>query len=234
MNLDSLMGPLSNLQDGRVSEIGPGPFLLIMTVSLACGFFVAFLYRFFYARRETGSQIHRSFPLLAVSITAIFICIQFSLPLSLGLLGALSIVRFRTPIKEPEEIGFLMVVIATSLACATFQFVFLAILLSLVLVAVAVRGWVPSLLGSATRHGLLLLAVPKDLWRAEREDLLAKLTAFLPKGRIESLTQLDDEVAVTYSFRNLAPERLTALEGELLREMPDLSLTLSYDRPGAP
>ena len=36
--------------------------------------------------------------------------------MSLGLLGALSIVRFRTPIKEPEEIGFLMVVIATSLA----------------------------------------------------------------------------------------------------------------------
>ena len=69
----------------------------------------------FYGRRATGSEIHRAFPLIAIAVTAIFICIQFSLPLSLGLLGALSIVRFRTPIKEPEEIGFLMVVIATSL-----------------------------------------------------------------------------------------------------------------------
>ena len=80
---------------------------------------VALLYVRFYGRRATGSEIHRAFPLLALAVTAIFVCIQFSLPLSLGLLGALSIVRFRTPIKEPEEIGFLMVVIATSLAAAT-------------------------------------------------------------------------------------------------------------------
>jgi len=31
------------------------------------------------------------------------------------LLGALSIVRFRTPIKEPEEIGFIMLVVASAL-----------------------------------------------------------------------------------------------------------------------
>ncbi len=41
---------------------------------------------------------------MGLSITAIFICIQFSLPLSLGLLGALSIVRFRTPVKELRAI----------------------------------------------------------------------------------------------------------------------------------
>src|SRR5690606_32141568 len=90
---------------------------------------IARLYRHFYSGRSTGSQIHRAFPLLSVSITSIFITIQFSLPLSLGLLGALSIVRFRTPIKEPEEIGFLMLVIAASISCATFNFVFLGIVL---------------------------------------------------------------------------------------------------------
>ena len=41
--------------------------------------------------------------LIGPSVTLLFICVQLSLPLSLGLLGALSIVRFRVPIKEPEE-----------------------------------------------------------------------------------------------------------------------------------
>jgi len=58
-----------------------------MAVSLLSSLFVAYLYVHFYSSRATGSQIHRAFPLLGISITAIFVTIQFSLPLSLGLLG---------------------------------------------------------------------------------------------------------------------------------------------------
>ena len=85
-----------------MKEIEWEVFTNLLLLSAAVSFFISFLYLTFYKDRGTGSQIHRSFPLLGLSITAIFICIQFSLPLSLGLLGALSIVRFRTPIKEPE------------------------------------------------------------------------------------------------------------------------------------
>src|SRR4026209_308623 len=89
--------------------------------------------------RAPGSQVYRAFPLLGLSITAIFVCIQFSLPLSLGLLGALSIVRFRTPIKEPEEIGFIMLVIAASIATASFKLAFVGLLFALALVALLVQ-----------------------------------------------------------------------------------------------
>ena len=80
--------------------------------------------------------------LIGPSITAIFIAIQFSLPLSLGLLGALSIVRFRTPIKEAEEIGFILLVVALSLSWATLNLQLLGILLAVVvagLLAAAVK-----------------------------------------------------------------------------------------------
>ena len=43
-------------------------------------------------------------------------------------MGSLSIIRFRTPIKEPEEVGFLLLVIAASVAAATYNFAFLVIL----------------------------------------------------------------------------------------------------------
>src|SRR5215210_7968246 len=110
----------------KISDMGIGSLVLLLVISLASAYVVGWLYSRFYGGRATGSQIHRAFPLLGISITAIFICVQFSLALSLGLLGALSIVRFRTPIKEPEEIAFLMVVIAASIACATFNLLFLA------------------------------------------------------------------------------------------------------------
>ena len=78
-----------------MDKIASTPVLLAVALigSLISSFLVSFLYVRFYGSRATGSQIHRSFLLIGPSITAIFIAIQFSLPLSLGLLGALSIVR---------------------------------------------------------------------------------------------------------------------------------------------
>ena len=55
---------------------------------------------------------HLPLILLMFPVTVLFLGIQTSIPLSLGLLGALSFVRFRTPVKDPAEIGFLLVLIA--------------------------------------------------------------------------------------------------------------------------
>ena len=134
MLLKSLLGFSSQ----QMEDVGILGFIFVMAVSLLCGVLIARLYRHFYSGRSTGSQIHRAFPLLSISVTSIFVTIQFSLPLSLGLLGALSIVRFRTPIKEPEEIGFLMLVIAASISCATFNFMFLGIVLLTAIVGLIV------------------------------------------------------------------------------------------------
>ena len=56
------------------------------------------------------------FPLLSVGTTIIIAVVKSSLALSLGLVGALSIVRFRTPIKEPEELTYIFLCIAIGLA----------------------------------------------------------------------------------------------------------------------
>ena len=54
----------------------------------------------------------RNFILLAMIIAAIIMIIKQSIALSLGLVGALSIVRFRVAIKEPEELTYLFLMIA--------------------------------------------------------------------------------------------------------------------------
>ena len=138
---------LSGFGNKTMDQIGVLPFLGVMIISLFSSFLVALLYVRFFQPRSTGSLIYRAFPLLGISITAIFIAIQFSLPLSLGFLGALSIVRFRNPIKEPEEIGFIMLVVATSLCCATFNLLFLGIILAVALIALLMLRF-----GSSSRY----------------------------------------------------------------------------------
>ena len=61
-------------------------------------------------------------PILAQITFFIILIVKSSLALSLGLIGALSIVRFRTPIKEPEELVYLFFIIGIGLANGANQF----------------------------------------------------------------------------------------------------------------
>jgi len=231
-SIEKILASLKEMGNAELVAVGPLPFLAVMLLSLFCAFFVAFLYRRFYANRETGTQIHRAFPLLGLSITAIFICIQYSLPLSLGLLGALSIVRFRTPIKEPEEIGFLMVVIATSLSCATFNFVFLGIILGLALAAVLAQEHVFTYLGSSGRHGMVMLAYPESDFETQRQEILDTLKSAMPKGRFESLSKNGDDIVLAYSFRSLAAEQIPEIQGRLAAVANPSHYSVSYKTTG--
>jgi len=70
---------------------------------------------------------------LAIITTLVITVVKFSLALSLGLVGALSIVRFRAAIKEPEELVYLFFVIAIGLANGANQFL-LSIISTLIIV----------------------------------------------------------------------------------------------------
>lgn len=222
---------LTKLQEtvaGRGSEVSALGFLTLLAASALAAFVVARLYSRFYGRQASGSDIHRSFPLLGIAVTAIFVCIQFSLPLSLGLLGALSIVRFRTPIKEPEEIGFLMVVIATSLAAATGRLLYLG----LVLVAAAAGLLVQELLAPLFRHqrdsGLVIATYAEADYAERSATLYAALAETGRRGALESLTNQDGRVTVTWRFAGLPPATAPELERRLHASTRPESLAIVY------
>lgn len=207
-------------------ELAPGAFLLLLGLSALSALVVAFLYVRFYGSRATGSEIHRAFPLLGIAITAIFIAIQFSLPLSLGLLGALSIVRFRTPIKEPEEIGFLMVVVATSLACATAQLLFLAGILAMAFVALIVKELLVPVFRRKAQSGLVVLTLDAARYEEKSGTLFALLAERVRRGGLESLTRGDGRVTVTYRFHGLGDA--PGLERSLTESIGPASTTIVY------
>ena len=79
----------------------------------------SYLLKLFYERYSNSvipkNTISRILPILSLITFLVILVVKTSLALSLGLVGALSIIRFRTPIKEPEELGYLFLTIAVGL-----------------------------------------------------------------------------------------------------------------------
>jgi hypothetical protein len=203
--------------------------LAALVGSLVSAFVIALFYKWFYGPRGTGSEIHRSFLILGPSITAIFIAVQFSLPLSLGLLGALSIVRFRTPIKEGEEIGFILLVVATSLSWAILNLQLLVILLVVSLIGLLVTSRLPAF-RSAANGGMLVLTLPTGDYAEKGDELLGLLGKALPSGRIDSVSEQESESVISYSFGKLEPEKLSAVRKQIAGVVPAASAGVFFNR----
>ncbi len=230
--LQEIMSALSGFGNQQMDNIGIPAFVFIMAVSLSCSLFISFLYVTFYQSRATGSQIHRAFPLLGISITGIFICIQFSLPLSLGLLGALSIVRFRTPIKEPEEVGFIMLLIAASIACATFNLVFLGILLCIAVAGLVILSVGPRFLKQSMQDGVVLVTLAESEYHAKSAEILGYLETALRKGQCDSIVTTDDRISISYSFRSLQQTTVLQLQSELTAMAGDVAVNIYFHHAG--
>jgi hypothetical protein len=213
-----------------MKEIAWEKFANLLLLSVVVSFFISYLYITFYKNRGTGSQIHRSFPLLGLSITTIFICIQFSLPLSLGLLGALSIVRFRTPIKEPEEIGFLMVVIASSICTATLNLTFLGILIALTFACLLFQNKGPRFIKRRLNDGLILVTLPTTEYREMGTQIIGYLEKNLGKGRLDSITENEDESSLSYSFTHMQDKQLLDVQNGLKNMGEQIKANIFFNR----
>ena len=101
---------------------------------------MSFVLRAFYIQRSfslTGkAHIGAVLPILSAVVFLVIIVVKSSLALSLGLVGALSIVRFRTPIKEPEELVYLFLAIAIGLGYAAGQILVTTVLVSAILLII--------------------------------------------------------------------------------------------------
>lgn len=208
-------------------------FVVALIVSAFVSIVVAYLYQIFYEDRATGSRVNRSFLLLGPSITALFIAVQFSLPLSLGLLGALSIVRFRTPIKEPEEIAFIMLLVATSVVCATLQFMLLFALVVVAAGVLTIQCYAPALIAPKRRDGVLLLTVPGTATAPQREQLLEALRNKLVNGNLQGISYTDALMTVHYSFSGVQQQSLHELHRFLAEIGPVDNLNIYFNRQSA-
>jgi len=104
----------------------PAPLALTtLTINLLLGILLSSGLAWFYTRfgrsLSNRARFAQTLPVLTLTTVLVISVIKSSLALSLGLVGALSIVRFRTAIKEPEELIYLFMAIAIGLGFGADQ-----------------------------------------------------------------------------------------------------------------
>ena len=110
------------LEDVDLSSPQSWAFVIMLLIALLYGIMLNILYGVYFRENEPlDGSLARSLVLLTPTLMTIFWVIQFSLPLSVGLLGTLSFVRFRSPVKRAEDIAFIVIALACSISCAIMK-----------------------------------------------------------------------------------------------------------------
>ena len=99
------------------ADLGFMEMALVFGLSVALGSYIFLVYRFVCRQAFYSKQFNVSLAVLPVIVAAIILAVQSSVVISLGMVGALSIVRFRTAIKDPMDLVFLFWSISVGIAC---------------------------------------------------------------------------------------------------------------------
>ena len=135
----------------------------------------------------------RNFLILVVTTTLIISIVKSSLALSLGLVGALSIVRFRAAIKEPEELAFLFLAISIGLGLGAGQALVRIVAMLVILGLIIVRSLFrispgqPNLYLTVTSPGAAKLGANQIQQGASQNPQLT-LTNYYHRMRVSCIT----------------------------------------------
>jgi hypothetical protein len=209
-----MLGDFWEFIQGLQSPVELNEAIVAVGFSLVASIVTYLMYQLFYGSRHIGAGVHRTFIIGGPAITALFLGIQVSIPLSLGLLGALSFVRFRTPVKDPAEIGFLLLLIASSIGAATSNYLVTGILFLIVFIALGIH-WLTRNRFTLFGRGHLMISVDQPSY----PGLETKLTAFLKERlgglRLETMSVLEERVSLHYQYRRRTDFDWAAFTNEL-------------------
>jgi len=204
--------------------------ITILLINLGVGVALSFILRWHFMRfgstlsnREEFAQV---FPFILLTTVLIITVVKSSLALSLGLVGALSIVRFRTPIKEPEELAYLFMAIAMGLGLGAAQTVPTVVAGVSILVVMALFKFKRSSIGNKN----LYLSID---WEGGENDsskkCLKRMNSIVSEHAVNSdLRRFDvrgKTIEATYFLDISGPESLSALTENLQDQFPGVGVT---------
>ena len=112
----------------------------ILFLALLFGLYIKLIYSKFGITYSSKNNFGNTILLTIISVASLVAVVKTSLALSLGLVGALSVIRFRTAVKEPYNLGFLLFAICIAISIGASQFIF-TILISIFGTIAIVQGF---------------------------------------------------------------------------------------------
>lgn len=114
-------------QDQTISISSFPTVLVTLLIAFAIGVFIFWIYKMNFRGVMYSQNYALSLVLLCIITAPVVLCIRQSLALSLGMVGALSIVRFRTAIKDPRDTTYIFWAIICGICCGVGMFLAAAI-----------------------------------------------------------------------------------------------------------
>ena len=131
LGLGVINQPVNSLQNQLTESININlsQGIIIILVSLVCGFIVRKLYLNYTLTYSSPRGFGNTLAMVLLSVSALIAVVKSSLALSLGLVGALSVVRFRTAVKEPFTLSFILWSVCLGISIGAEQFIFTVVIL---------------------------------------------------------------------------------------------------------
>jgi hypothetical protein len=197
---------ISELQDiirqaSQIESLSAQSILTTMLIAIVCGIIIFSTYRFFYR----GNMYNENFNTLLILVTAItafiIVTIGANLILSLGMVGALSIVRFRSAVKDPLDLGFLYWCVAAGLTAGARLYL-VALIGTCVIAALYI---LLNFILIPRRSYLLILK-----YEPQHEDIVQSLLKS-SKGKLKNKTYNKLNVELTLELRGKQEELMKSL-----------------------
>lgn len=106
-----------SILDNFTGDITPEKIAVVLLAAFTFGVYIFFVYRVAVSNEFYSKDFNKTLTLMAVTTAAIVLSIQANLIISLGMVGALSIVRFRTAVKSTLDLFFLYWAISVGIIC---------------------------------------------------------------------------------------------------------------------
>ena len=203
-------------------------------LSLVCAAILSFLVQLFYVRYSTTlsnrKEFSKNFVILGVTTCIVIMIVKSSLALSLGLVGALSIVRFRAAIKEPEELVYLFLIIAIGLGCGANQLIITVtgIFFSLVII-MFYSGYLKSSkknLDEKINAGIIIEGNISDI---QINNLVIEIKKISKELKFISMSRSNENTTINVDLKPKKFENLTLLTGKIKKRFSNSKVILAYN-----
>lgn len=198
------------------TDIGLIEIIIVLGMAVILGAYIFLVYRFISKQAFYSKQFNMSLAILPIIVAAIILAIQSSIVISLGMVGALSIVRFRTAVKDPLDLIFLFWAISVGIICGA-GLSELALITSLIITIVVL------ILDNANViRAPKLLIINLDGMEKETEvlNIVEKSSKY---SKVKSRNITGDSIRMIIELRtNMEKEMLAELKG--LKEIQGMTL----------
>lgn len=210
------------LNDYSLQTVDISQFLLNALIGAFLSWLVSIYYKKYGSSVSNRSQFANNFILLALTTMLIITIVKSSIALSLGLVGALSIVRFRAAIKEPEELIYLFLVIAIGLGMGADQAAITIVAFVLIMSILIIKNRVDGKSGRLRRNQMQLAITTPPVSVDKVNEVLS---AYIKIVDLKRMSQSSDKMYLSYVLESEKFEDLVSVKDQLLALSPEMEVS---------